>query len=101
MNEKRTATRVHLDYPVGLTIEDESITGLLVDLSVTGALFSFGGDEQDSVDPSILGLDGSFTIKPKGKPARLYTGELVRFYIRDGVSYVALRFWHKYREIAE
>ena len=61
----------------------------------------FDGDERDSDDPSVLGLDGSFTIKPKGKPTRLYTGELVRFYVRDGLSYVALRFWHKYQEKAE
>ena len=101
MSEKRTATRVHLDYPVTLAIEDEPILGLLVDLSTTGALFSFDGEERDKVDPTVLGLDGSFTIKPKGKPARLYTGELVRFYIRDGVPHVALRFWHKYKEIAE
>lgn len=101
MSEKRTATRVHLDHPVSLVIEDEPVAGRLVDLSTTGALFSFDGDERDSVDPSVLGLDGSFTIKPKGKPARLYTGELVRFYVRDGLSYVALRFWHKYQEKAE
>ena len=100
MDNKRTALRVFLDHPVALTIEDESITGRLVNLSTTGALFSFDGDERDRVDPSALGLDGSFTIRPKGKPARLYTGELVRFYIRDDLSYVALRFWHKYTEIA-
>ncbi len=101
MSEKRTATRVYLDHPVALAIEDESIPGLLVDLSTSGALFSFDGDEREKVDPSVLGLDGSFTIKPKGKPARFYTGELVRFYTRDGLSYVALRFWHKYTEKAE
>jgi hypothetical protein len=101
MNEKRTATRVHLDYPVDLVIEDEPIAGQLVDLSTTGALFSFDGDERASVDPTILGLDGTFTIKPKGKSTRRYTGELVRYYVRDGIPYVALRFLQKYKETAD
>lgn len=101
MNDKRTATRVHLDYPVALVIEDEPIAGQLVDLSTTGALFSFDGDERASVDPTILGLDGTFTIKPKGKPTRRYTGELVRYYVRDGISYVALGFLQKHEETAD
>ena len=99
MNEKRTAPRVHLDHPVSLSIEDEQIGGRLVDLSTAGALFSFEGEARDRVDPGVLGLDGSFTIKPRGRPARLYTGELVRFFVRDGLYYVALRFWKKYTEI--
>jgi PilZ domain len=101
MNNKRTAERVPINHQVALTVEDDSITGRLVNLSKTGALFSFDGDERDMVDQSILGLDGTFTIKPKGKPARLYTGELVRFYVHDGLSWIALRFWTKYKEIAE
>lgn len=101
MNNKRTAERVPIDHSVALSVEDDSITGCLVNLSTTGALFSFDGDERTMVDQSILGLDGSFKIRPKGKPARLYTGELVRFYVRDGLSYVALRFWSKYQEIAD
>ncbi|MEE8441915.1 MAG: PilZ domain-containing protein [Spirochaetia bacterium] len=101
MSEKRTASRIPLDHSVPLVIEDEAIDGLLVNLSTTGALFSFHGDERDKVDPTVLGLDGSFTIKPKGKPARLYTGELVRYFVRDDVPYVALRFWNKYTEQAE
>ncbi|MCK4515111.1 MAG: PilZ domain-containing protein, partial [Spirochaetaceae bacterium] len=53
MSEKRTASRVHLDHPVTLVIEDESISGLLVDLSTTGALFSFDGDGREKVDPTV------------------------------------------------
>ena len=101
MKEKRTAPRVHLDHPIPLVIEDEPIGGRLVDLSTTGALFSFEGEARDHVDPGVLGLDGSFTIKPKGRPARLYTGELVRFFVRDGATHVALRFWKKYTEITD
>jgi PilZ domain-containing protein len=101
MNNKRTAERVPIDHTVSLTVDGDPIPGRLVNLSSTGALFSFGGDERTMVDQSMLGLDGTFTIKPKGKPARLYTGELVRFYVRDGCSCVALRFWNKYKEIAE
>lgn len=99
MDEKRSASRIPIDRPVNLTIEDEPISGRLIDLSSTGALFSFDGEEREKVDPTILGLDGSFVIKPKGKPARLYTGELVRFYVRDALSFVALRFWTKYKEL--
>ena len=101
MNDKRTAARIHLDHPVALVIDDETITGRLVNLSSTGALFSFDGDERHKVDPGILGLDGTFKIKPKGKNTRLYTGELVRFFVRDGLSFVALRFWNTYKEVSE
>lgn len=101
MNDKRTAKRIHLDHPVALKIDDESVTGRLVNLSSTGALFAFEGEARSSVDPSVLGMDGSFRIRPKGKPMREYTGELVRFYVREQTSFVALRFWSKYREIPD
>ena len=99
MDDKRTARRVPIGHQVALVVEDEPITGTLVNLSVTGALFAFEGETREEVDPTILGLDATFTIKPKGKPARLYTGELVRFYVREERSYVALRFWNKYKEL--
>lgn len=95
MTEKRTASRIPVDHPVPLTIDDEIIEGCLVNLSQVGALFAFEGDRRFDVDQSLLGLDGTFRIKPKGKKIRLYTGELVRFYIQDETSYLALRFWQK------
>jgi hypothetical protein len=101
MNEKRTAARIPLDHPVSLVVDGESIRGKLVNLSHAGALFSFDGDERSRVDQSLLGFDGSFRIKPKGRNTRLYTGELVRFYVRDDLSYIAILFRESYKEIAD
>jgi hypothetical protein len=99
MKEKRTATRIQVNHPLVLHLEDDEVHGVLVDLSVSGALFIVEGAQQSKVDPDILGMDGWFIIKPRGKPARKYTGELVRFFTRDGKSYIALRFWQRYVEL--
>lgn len=100
MKEKRTAPRTPLNHPTTLRIEDDPVQGVLVDLSSTGALFVVEGEEQAKIDPGVLGLEASFVIKPKGKPLRRYTGELVRFFTRDDRSHIALRFWKGFEEIA-
>jgi hypothetical protein len=99
MDNKRTAKRIPVEHPVALQIDDDTVQGTLKNLSTTGALFSFEGDARELVDSSVLGLDASFRIRPKGKPTRLYTGEMVRFYVREGKTYVALRFWSRYKEL--
>lgn len=102
VNEKRTASRIPVNHhPVPLSIEDETITGRLVNLSNAGALFAFSGDERYQVEPALLGLDGSFKIKPKGRKTRLYTGEIVRFYVHNEQSFLALRFWKRPTELDE
>jgi hypothetical protein len=100
MNEKRTANRIKINHPVTLRVEDDPVEGVLFDLSRVGALFIVDGAEQEKLDPEVLGLEASFVIKPKGKAARRYMGEIVRFYLRDGKTHVALRFWRPFEELS-
>jgi hypothetical protein len=51
------------------------------------------------VSTEILGKDAVFLLKVKGKPAREYTGEVIRFYLKGGEKHFALRFWEPYREL--
>ena len=99
MKEKRSAGRISVNHTVTLRVDDDQITGLLSDLSKVGALFVVEGTEQEKLDPEVLGLDASFVIKPKGKPARRYRGEIVRYFIRDGKTHLALRFWKGFEEL--
>jgi len=98
MEERRETNRVELNHPITLRVDKLQLSAVLVNLSPQGALVSIDQAESDRIDSSVLGLDASFMIKPKDKPTRTYTGELIRFYFRDNVPYVALRFWTPYDE---
>jgi hypothetical protein len=99
MNEKRTAARIKINHPVTLRIDGDSVVGVLSDLSKAGALFVVDEADRDKLDSEVLGLDATFVIKPRGKLARRYTGEIVRFYLRDGKMHIALRFWKPFEEL--
>lgn len=100
MQERRDKSRVDLNHPISLQIEDQQVRGTLCNLSLQGALVALGEENADEVDADLLGLEATFVIKPKGQTARKYTGELIRFYFQDNIPYVALRFWKPYQELA-
>ena len=99
MAERRDTSRVELNHPISLQIDDQQISGTLCNLSAQGALVAVSEKDSDRIDADLLGQDAKFVIKPKGQPARKYTGELIRFYFQDDTPYVALRFWKSYEEI--
>ncbi len=101
MNEKRSATRIKVNHAVTLHVDGDAVDGVLSDLSSVGALFAMDGANQQQLDPELLGLEATFVIKPKGKPARRYRGEIIRFYMREGKTHLALRFWKPFEELTE
>ena len=98
MEERRESARVSINHSITLEIDDQSVKATLCNLSPQGALVALDGEDHD-VDAGVLGLDATFVIKPKGRPPRKYTGELIRFYFQDNTPYVALRFWKPYVEL--
>jgi hypothetical protein len=99
MEERRESSRIELNHPISLQIEDDTLNAKLCNLSVQGALVALSEADGNRIDSSYLGLDASFLIKPKGQRARRYTGELIRFYFHADIPYLALRFWKPYVEV--
>ena len=100
MEDRRDTSRVEINHPISLKIDDQQVAATLCNLSAHGALVALAEDD-DSVDSSVLGLEATFVIKPKGQATRKYTGELIRFYFQNNVPYIALRFWKPYVEVAD
>lgn len=100
MEERRESSRVALDFPISLQIDDQKVEGTLCNLSTQGALVALSAEHSERADAEILGLDASFTIKPTGEPTRKYTGELIRFYFQGDTAYLVLRFWKPYEELS-
>ena len=86
----------------GLPGEQTRSERLKVDLVIdANGMVTATATDKVSGKSQTVSVDYRKGIKPKDKPARLYTGEMVRFYVRDERSYVALRFWAKFREVAD
>ena len=49
-NEKRSYCRVNFDKPVSISINDQSRTGLLLDISLKGAMLQLETNEDISID---------------------------------------------------
>ena len=97
MSERRQTPRDKTSVSCILEVEGRSIAGTLVNLSDHGALFRLESSG-DGITNDDLGLDASFVLGST-RPARRYTGEMIRRYHLGGDVYVALRFWRKYQEI--
>ena len=100
MRERRSSKRVSINRRIKIDLEGSEMYVMLVDLSLHGALFSLRGPGTTMLGKEVLGRQVSFTIKPLNRPTRKYTGEIIRYFYRNGQPLVALRFWKKYEEIA-
>ena len=98
MVNRRSTPRVVVDQPCTLSVSGREVSAWLVDLSEEGALFRLANAGQNTVSNDDLGMDASFLLS-SFSPARQYTGEMIRLFIRDGSRFVALRFWKKYKEV--
>lgn len=98
MVNRRSTPRVVVDRPCTLSVDGRAVPGQLLDLSEEGALFRLANAGSDTVSNDDLGMDASFLLS-SFSPARQYTGELIRLFIRDNARFVALRFWKKYKEV--
>ena len=100
MSDRRESPRVRLEVGCTLEIEARTVRATLVDLSEVGALFRLAPSRTDRVSDEVsdevsdddLGLEARFVLA-SFKPARRYTGEVIRRFYRDGAHYIALRFW--------
>ncbi len=98
MVNRRSTSRVVVDQPCTLSLNGRDVPAQLLDLSEEGALFRIANAGHDTVSNDDLGMDASFLLSSFA-PARQYTGEMIRLFIRDGARFVALRFWKKYKEV--
>jgi hypothetical protein len=98
MMERRNTTRVAVNAPCTFSIDGRDVHAHLVDLSDQGALFRVGSGTPPDVTTDDLGMEATFTLR-SSKPARQYTGEMIRLFNRGPERFVALRFWKKYREV--
>ncbi len=81
-------------------VEGTVVNATIIDLSLTGALFALADGDSGALTKADLGREVSFKIKPKDRPTRKYTGEILRIYFKGEVLHFALRFWKKYVEIS-
>ena len=99
MRERRSSKRISINRRIKIDLEGTELYVMLVDLSADGALFSLGGPGTKMLSKADLGRQVSFKVKPLNRPMRKYTGEIIRFFYRNGQPLVALRFWKRYEEI--
>ena len=99
MLNRRNTPRVAVNEQCVLSVNGREAHAVLVDLSEEGALFRLPSAGVDTVDSDDLGFDASFLLRSLS-PARMYTGEMIRLFSRDGTRFVALRFWKKFKEVA-
>ena len=98
MVNRRSTPRVVVDQACTLSVNGRDVTAQLLDLSEEGALFRLANEGRNTVSNDDLGMDTSFLLS-SFSPARQYTGEMIRLFIRDGARFAALRFWKKYKEV--
>ena len=99
MVNRRNTPRVAVNEQCMLSVNGREVPAVLVDLSDEGALFRLDTTGRDTVDSDDLGFDASFLLRSLS-PVRMYTGEMIRLFSRDGTRFVALRFWKKHAEAA-
>ena len=100
MKERRSSKRISINRRIKIDLEGSELYVILVDISQNGALFSLGGPGSATLSKTDLGRQVNFKIKPQNRPMRKYSGEIIRFFYRNGQPLIALRFWKKYEEIA-
>jgi hypothetical protein len=98
MLERREAQRVPLKEECLLSIEGRRVRAQIENLSDQGCLARIVDPTEGSISDTDLGLQATFVLRTV-KPARQYTGEIIRRYYTDGANYIGLRFWKKYREM--
>ncbi len=97
MPERRESPRVPVNKECTLSIEGREIRTTIENISETGGLFHVL--ETDAVSNDDLGSEAEFVLSTV-KPARQYTGELIRLYFLEGAHHLVMRFWKKYKELA-
>ena len=99
MRNRRSSKRVSINHTIQVDLEGMILSTTLVDISRDGALLALSETEREKVSDKDLGRKVSFRIKPKARPVRQYTGEVIRLYYQDAKPYLAVRFWEKYKEL--
>ena len=98
MAERRETPRVPVEEDCTLSLDGREVQVRVEDYSDIGARMRVLGPSQDVVTDNDLGTEVTFRIL-RSLPARECTGEIIRRYFKDGVQYIALRFWKKCRDI--
>lgn len=99
MEERRGKTRVRVNRPVSISLDGLTLDTLMLDLSDDGALLRVSPAHRVKVSTMDLGKQATFVVRIKGGSHRRYTGEVIRFFIKDEDKYFALRFWEGYQEL--
>ncbi len=99
MLDRRDRQRLEIKTPVTLSVEDLNVKTQIVNFSDDGALFEIAAVDEEKVSSEDLGKEASFVLKVKSGPDRKYTGEIIRFFFKLDVKYIALRFWDRYEEL--
>lgn len=92
MEERRESPRTVMSVGCVLSVDNREVPATLIDLSETGACFRLSPVASRSISPDDLGLEATFTLSVV-TPARRYTGEIIRRFLKGGVPHIALRFW--------
>jgi hypothetical protein len=98
MIERRNAQRTAAQAVCMLSVEGRQIEARLENLTDQGALFSLRRTFNDEAPAFYLGRDATF-VSTSFKPARRYTGKIIRLFYQDGAPHIALRFLRKYETV--
>ena len=98
MKERRESPRRPVSEPCELTIDRRRLLVTIENLSDRGCLVHVSQPGEGAVSDADLGEEAVFVISSV-RPARRYTGEIIRRYYANGADHFALRFWKKYEEL--
>ena len=98
MKERRESPRRPVREPCDLTIEKRRLRVTIENLSDRGCLVHVAQPAEGAVSDADLGEEAVF-VASSFRPARRYTGEIIRRYYANGADHFALRFWRKYEEL--
>ncbi len=98
MRERRESPRRPVREACELTIHKRRLLVTVENLSDRGCLVHVTQPAEGAVSDTDLGEEAVFVVS-SFRPARRYTGEIIRRYHANGADHFALRFWRKYEEL--
>ena len=99
MLERRSKKRVAITAPITLCVDELEIHTRMINFSDDGALFEVYNEDREKISTDDLEKEATFVLQMKDGTKREYTGEIIRFFFKGEVRYIALRFWEPSREL--
>lgn len=99
MIERREKIRIRVNTPVVISLEGQQLNTHMMDISADGSLLRIDPACRAQVSTKDLGKEATFVVRVKGGASRKYTGEVIRFFVKDDDKYIALRFWEGYQQL--